>query len=107
VNINPWIRLVYKLNLTLFIGISVGTVSLTNIIDDPWLAKHVLAWCGLLAFIMSAGSNIFDAMSATMASQVSRVDGIPGVKVTVGPAAQDSVKAVAADPLLPNITLKP
>ena len=51
--VSPTISFWIGVAVTIAIGISAGTVSLTHIVADAWI-PYVTAWCGLGAFVGSA-----------------------------------------------------
>ncbi|SRR6266571_1551326 len=99
-NINPWARLIFKVFLTVLIGISAGTVSIADL--GLTHVKMIVAWCGFLAFVMSAVSNVFDGISATATGQIASLRAVlPEATIVTtkeianSPAFKDDTKVVS------------
>ena len=77
--IDPKWRFIIGLLVTTAIGISQGTVSLTNAIPD-FAIKPVVAWCGLIAFIGSAATTAISGLGMTTSSRVAAAANDPSVQ---------------------------
>ena len=96
--IDPWLRFVISLCVTLAIGVTQGAVSLTNAIPDVWI-KPTVAWCGILAFVGSAANTAISGLGMTSQSRISAAASLPEVsKIVASPevaAVVPSTKVVA------------
>jgi hypothetical protein len=79
VNIDPKWRFAIGLLVTFAIGVSQGTVSLTNAIPVDAI-KPVVAWCGILAFLGSAATTAISGLVMTTSSRVAAAASLPDVK---------------------------
>jgi hypothetical protein len=77
-NIDPKYRFLIGLLVTFAIGVSQGTVSLTNAIPGD-LIKPVVAWCGILAFLGSAATTAISGLGMTANSRVAAAASLPQV----------------------------
>ncbi len=80
--VDPVVRFVIGLTVTLAIGITQGTVSLTNAIPDVWI-KPVVAWCGILAFVGSFITTAISGLGITSQSRIAAAASLPDVKAIV------------------------
>ncbi len=80
--IEPWLRFAISMFVTLSIGITQGTVSLTNAIPDVWI-KPVVAWCGILAFLGSGINTAISGLGMTTQSRIAAAASLPEVKKIV------------------------
>ena len=80
--IDPWVRFVISICVTLAIGVTQGAVSLTNAIPDVWV-KPVVAWCGILAFVGSAANTAISGLGMTSQSRIAAAASLPEVKKIV------------------------
>ncbi len=88
--IDPWLRFLISIAVTLAIGITQGAVSLTNAIPDVWI-KPVVAWCGILAFVGSAANTAISGLGLTSQSRIAAAASLPEVKTIVTtPAIADA-----------------
>src|SRR6266699_3169224 len=88
--LDPFWRFIISSLVTSAIGISQGTVVLTNAIPDPWI-KPVVAWCGLIAFVGSAVVTAINGMATTTQSRLASAAAVPEVKAIVTtPAIADA-----------------
>jgi septal ring-binding cell division protein DamX len=76
--IDPKWRFLISIFVTLAIGVSQGTVVLSNAIPDLWI-KPVVAWCGLIAFVGSAAITTLNGMATTTASRATSAANDPAV----------------------------
>ena len=60
-------------------------------------------WNVILTSLATAGIAAWSAKVHTDSSTVTAAAAVPGVSVKVSPMASESVKAVAADPAVPNV----
>ena len=80
--IDPWVRFMISIFVTLAIGVTQGAVSLTNAIPDIWI-KPVVAWCGILAFIGSAANTAISGLGMSSQSRIAAAASLPEVKSIV------------------------
>ena len=66
--IDPKWRFAISLFVTLAIGISSGTLVLTNAIPAEYI-PHVTAWCGIIAFLGSSANTTISGLGMTNASR--------------------------------------
>jgi len=69
--IDPKFRFIIGLVVTFCIGVSSGTVVLTNAIPHDWI-PIAGAWCGIIAFV---GSSVMTGVSALGMTTASRANG--------------------------------
>lgn len=81
-NIDPKWRFAIGLLVTFAIGVSQGTVVLTNAIPADWI-KPVAAWCGILAFIGSAAQTTISGLGMSVSSRVAAAESLTQVKQIV------------------------
>ena len=74
--IDPIVRFLIGLAVTLAIGITQGTVSSTNAIPDVWI-KPVVAWCGILAFVGSFITTTISGLGMTSQSRIAAAASLP------------------------------
>ena len=80
--IDPNIKFIIGLAITLAIGISQGYVALTHAIPDLWI-PIVTAWAGIIAFVGSAAQTTLQGFGTTTQSRVSAAASLPEVKSIV------------------------
>lgn len=80
--IDPTYRFIIGLFITFAIGVSQGTVSLTNAIPAD-LIKPVVAWCGILAFLGSAATTAISGIGMSNQNRIASAAVIPEVKAIV------------------------
>lgn len=96
-SIDPKIRFLIGLMVTFAIGVSQGTVVLTNAIPDMWI-KPVVAWCGILAFVGSAAQTTISALGISTQSRISAAASLPEVqKIVTTEAVANTPQFVAND----------
>lgn len=81
-NLNPKWRFIIQIIGFITIGISQGTVNLTNVVPGDFV-KPVVAWCGLLAFIISGITTALSGFGATTSSVIQAAAALPDVKQVV------------------------
>ena len=81
-NIDPKWRFVIGIIVTLAIGITQGTVSLTNAIPGEYI-KPIVAWCGIIAFIGSFIQTSISAAGMTSSSRIAAAAAVPEVQKIV------------------------
>ena len=84
-SIDPKYRFAISIIVTIAIGISQGTLVLTNAIPAAYIPM-VAAWCGIIAFIGSAVNTTISGMGMSSQSRIASVASLP------------EVKAILADP---------
>ncbi len=89
--IEPWLRFMISICVTLAIGITQGAISLTNAIPDVWI-KPTVAWCGIIAFVGSAANTAISGLGMTSQSRISAAASLPQVTKIV--ATPDIAEAV-------------
>ena len=87
-SIDPKWRFVISIIVTVAIGISQGTLVLTNAIPAAYI-PIVAAWCGIIAFIGSAVNTTISGMGMSTQSRIDAAASLPEVKaiVTAPPVA--------------------
>jgi hypothetical protein len=80
--IDPFWRFIVGTIVTFAIGVSQGTVVLSNAIPDPWI-KPVVAWCGILAFLGSALTTALTGLGMTTQNRIASAAAVPEVKSIV------------------------
>lgn len=87
-HIDPTVRFIIGIVVTLCIGVSAGTVGLTHAIPADWIPAAV-AWCGIIAFVGSAVQTGMSGLGMTMQSRLASAAALPEVKsiVTTQPLA--------------------
>ena len=73
-----WIGIV----VTVAIGVSSGTLVLTNAIPTNFI-QPVTAWCGIIAFVGSAITTTFNGLGMTTQSRLASAASVPEVKSIV------------------------
>jgi hypothetical protein len=99
-HVDPTVRFWISVVVTLAIGVSSGTLVLTNAIPADYI-KPVTAWCGIIAFIGSAVMSTLSGMGMTTQSRLASAAADPSVKaiVTSAPVAD----AAPSDKVVPTI----
>lgn len=105
--VDPKYRLIISLIVTMAIGITQGTVSLTDAIPAD-LIKPVVAWCGIIAFIGSSVNTIISALGTTNTSRLAAAEPVPlPAKLDALMANHPEVKRVETTPVIAAATLSP
>jgi hypothetical protein len=99
-HIDPTVRFWISILVTVAIGISSGTLVLTNAVP-PELIKPITAWCGIIAFVGSAVMSTLSGMGMTTQSRLASAAADPSVKAIVTTAAEAS--AAPSDKVVPTI----
>lgn len=96
--IDPSVRFWVSLVVTVAIGVSSGTLVLTNAVPADWI-KPMTAWCGILAFVGSTIMTLLSGAATTTASRIASAAQAPGVKgIVVDPTIQTTaVQAAGAN----------
>lgn len=81
-HVDPMIRFWISVIVSIAIGISSGTLVLTNAIPVD-LIKPVTAWCGVIAFVGSVVTTTLNGMATTMQSRLASAAAVPEVKSIV------------------------
>ena len=77
--VDPVSRFWFSVVVAVAVGISTGTVALTNIVPDG-LIKPATAWCGLIAFIGTTITATLNGMATTSQSRIASAAAVPEVK---------------------------
>ena len=83
-NIDPKVKFWVGFAVTIFIGVSQGTLVLTNAVPAD-LLPYVTAWSSILAFVGSALLTALNGAASTTSSRIAsaaKVDGVEGLTVT-------------------------
>ena len=80
--IDPVYRFWISIVVTIAVGISSGTLVLTNAIPAA-LIQPFTAWCGIIAFIGSAIVSAVNGMATTTQSRLASAAAVPEVKSIV------------------------
>jgi hypothetical protein len=99
-HVDPTVRFWISILVTVAIGVSSGALVLTNAIPPDWI-KPVTAWCGIIAFVGSAGLSTLNGMGMTTQSRLASAAALPEVKAIVTTAAEAS--AAPSDKVVPTI----
>lgn len=84
-NIDPKIRFWISFIVTVTIGISSGTVVLTNVIPADFI-PYAVGWCGFISFIGSTLLMILNGGAMTISSRVASAASVIGMnKMEVSP----------------------
>lgn len=78
-SIDPKWRFAISIIVTIAIGISQGTLVLTNAIPATYIPM-VAAWCGIIAFIGSAVNTTISGMGMSTQSRIDAATSLPSVK---------------------------
>ena len=78
-SIDPKWRFAISIIVTIAIGISQGTLVLTNAIPAAYI-PIVAAWCGIIAFVGSAVNTTISGMGMSSQSRIASVASLPEVK---------------------------
>jgi hypothetical protein len=81
-SIDPKWRFAIGLLVTVAIGVSQGTVQLTNLIPADWI-KPAVAWCGFIAFIGSSVTTTISGLGITATSRIAAAASLPEVQQIV------------------------
>jgi len=79
---DPKVKFVIGLLITLAIGISSGAVVLKGAIPAEWIPM-VTAWAGIIAFLGSAAQTTLQGFGMTTQSRLSAAAAVPEVKTIV------------------------
>ena len=99
--IDPRIRFIIGIFVTFAIGVTQGTISLTNAIPDVWI-KPTVAWCGILAFVGSFVNTAISGIGMSTQSRLAAAAAIPEVK-TIEVAVPEVAQAAPS----PKVVAKP
>ncbi len=80
--IDPKIKFIIGLFITLCIGIGQGTVQLSHAIPAEWISA-VTAWAGIIAFVGSAAQTTLQGFGITTQSRIANAASLPEVKSIV------------------------
>lgn len=95
--IDPKWRFVIGLFVTFAIGVTQGTVVLTNAIPDAWI-KPFTAWCGILAVIGSAVTTAISGVGMSSTARISAAASLPDVsKIVTTPEVANTTTFAAND----------
>jgi hypothetical protein len=78
-SIDPKWRFAISIVVTIAIGISQGTLVLTNAVPTAWI-PIVAAWCGIIAFVGSAVNTTISGMGMSPQSRIDAAASLPQVK---------------------------
>jgi hypothetical protein len=109
VTIDPKWRFIISIAITFAIGVSQGTVVLTNAIPADFI-KPVVAWCGIFAFIGSAANTAISGLGMTTISRVAAASSLePADKIAVAStlSAGDKIALAASVPQVQQIVTTP
>ena len=79
---DPKIKFIIGLLITLAIGISSGAVALKGAIPPEWIPA-ITAWAGIIAFLGSAAQTTLQGFGTTTQSRVAAAAADPAVKTVV------------------------
>lgn len=104
--IDPFWRFIIGIIVTVAIGISAGTLNLTNAIPHDAIPA-VTAWCSIIAFVGSAVTTGISGLGMTNQSRSASAAAIPNTMVVQASTPADMVKvanAVASIPQVDKVT---
>ena len=107
--IDPVWRFVIGLVVTVAIGVSAGTLNLTNAVPHDWI-PIVTAWCGIIAFIGSSLTTTISGLGMSNSSRKAGAAAIPNTVVVQTNSAADltqAANAIAALPQVAQVTAPP
>lgn len=100
-NIDPTVRFWIGVVVTVAIGVSAGTLTLTNAVPHDWIPV-VTAWAGIIAFLGSSLLTALNGAATTTSSRIASAAVIPGVK---GITVDSTIAAVATQAANTNATV--
>ena len=80
--IDPKWRFIISLIISVCIGISQGTLILTNAVPGAWIPV-IAAWAGILAFVGSSANTMISGLGMTSQSRITAAASLPEVKAIV------------------------
>ena len=98
-SIDPKYRFAISLIVTFAIGVSSGTLVLTNAIPAEYI-KPVTAWCGILAFLGSSINTTISGLGMSSQSRIAAAASLPEVQKIV--AAKSVADAAPSDKVVPQ-----
>jgi hypothetical protein len=81
-HIDPNVRFWISLAVTIAIGVSSGSLVLTNAVPAEFI-KPVTAWCGIIAFVGSAFVSTLNLMATTDQSRIASAAAVPSVATII------------------------
>jgi hypothetical protein len=99
-SIDPKWRFTISIIVTIAIGISQGTLVLTNAIPAAYI-PIVAAWCGIIAFIGSAVNTTISGMGMSTQSRIDAAASLPQVKAML--TTEDVAKATPSDKVVSTV----
>jgi hypothetical protein len=99
-HVDPTTRFWISIIVTIAIGVSSGTLVLTNAIPPDYI-KPITAWCGIIAFVGSAIMSTLSGMGMTTQSRLASAAADPSVKAIV--TTQAEAAAAPSDKVVPTI----
>ena len=95
--LSPGARFVIGIVITAAIGISAGTVHLTDAIPGAWIPA-VVAWSGIIAFIGSAIQTGLQGLGMSNANKVAAAQSLPSDQKIALAAAAPEVSQIVTTP---------
>jgi hypothetical protein len=86
-HVDPTTRFWIGVIVTVAIGVSSGSLVLTNAVSPAWIPS-VTAWCGIISFVGSALLTALNGMGATTQSRLASAAADPSVKAIVASAPE-------------------
>jgi len=102
-NIDPKWRFIIGIVVTFAIGVSQGAVQLTHAIPAGWIEPSV-AWCGIIAFVGSAGQTAISGLGMTNQSRLAAVQPVPIEQKIESFAHNPEVKQIVTTQTLADAT---
>lgn len=95
--IDPVVRFWISIIVTFAIGVSQGTVVLTNAVPDIWI-KPAIAWCGIIAFLGSSLQTAISGVAMTTSNRLASAAAVPAVqKIITTPEVANSSQFATND----------
>ena len=85
-SLDPRSRFIIQLIVFVAVGVSQGTVHLTNMIPEAWI-PIVIAWNGFIAFIGTGFTTLLSGYGMTSQNRIAAAASLPEVKTIVSDAA--------------------
>ena len=100
--IDPFWRFIIGLVVTVAIGVSAGTLNLTNAIPHDYIPA-VTAWCGIIAFVGSSLTTTISGLGMTVQSRNAGAAAVPNTVVVQAASPADMVKVANAVASIPQV----
>ena len=99
-SVSPRTRFIIQLIVFIAVGISQGTVHLTNMIPEAWI-PIVNAYCGFIAFLGTGFTTLLSGFGMTSQNRIDAAASLPEVKAILAEPA--TAQAAPSDKVVPTI----